>query len=418
VLVSFVDPEDATVEHGLPPGLVRVHRLVKRPWTPHDPLALLPRTVRGGFCDPALRTAVAAQLAAERFDIAQYEYVEMANLMAPSTVPAVLTVHQLGFAQEGPRWCAAGRDPRRAPAAFFRYCRDLDWELRAVQQARQVVTISVEDARRLLRYLPDLRVTVSPLGVDCDSFHPPATAVPIESDVLFVGHFLHPPNVDAARFLIEEIVPRIGRPVRVRIVGRAIPSTVTALARAGAVEVGGPVPDVRPVLASAAVVVAPVRFGTGMRGKVLEALAMGRPVVTTSLGAEGLGATAGQHLLVADDAPRFAAAVRRALDDQELARALGAAGRRLVETCFDWNAIAAAHDQIYEAALAVPPAPPPPPLERAALLHRTLGRAGWAPALATGAALVSLSALRWHLTARSLSTPPTDRSSTYAPSAP
>jgi hypothetical protein len=116
-----------------------------------------------------------------------------------------------------------------------------------------------------------------------------------------------------------------------------------------------------------------------MRGKVLEALAMGRPVVTTSLGAEGLGATAGQHLLVADDAPRFAAAVRRALDDQELARALGAAGRRLVETCFDWNAIAAAHDQIYEAALAVPPAPPPPPLERAALLHRTLGRAGWAP---------------------------------------
>src|SRR5207249_5286525 len=122
------------------------------------------------------------------------------------------------------------------------------------------------------------------------------------------------------------IVPRIGRPVRVRIVGRNVTRDVAALARAGAVEVTGAVADVRPHLARARVVVAPVRFGTGMRGKVLEALAMGRPVVTTSLGAEGLGAVSGRHLLVADDGPAFAGAIETVLTDPALATRLGANG--------------------------------------------------------------------------------------------
>src|SRR5262249_13653385 len=159
-------------------------------------------------------------------------------------------------------------------------------------------------------------------------------------DLLFVGHFGHPPNVDAARFLATEVVPRLGRPVRARIVGHAIPPDVAALARARGIEVAGPAPDLRPLLAGAAVVAAPRRFGSGRRGKVLDALAMGRPVVTTTIGAEGLGAVPGRDLLIADDAAAFADAVDRLLTDAALAARIGAAGRVLAETRFDWDAIA------------------------------------------------------------------------------
>jgi glycosyltransferase involved in cell wall biosynthesis len=392
-LLTFVDPEDAGVADGLPPGLSGVERVLKRPFVPDDPLALLPRAVRGGYSDPALRAAIAARLAAERFDLVQYEFTEMANVMPSSPVPSILTVHQLGFAQEGPRWRAAGRRLGEAPAALFRHWRDLDWELRAVQQAHQIVTMSPEDADRLRRYLPDLRVAVSPVGIDCHEYRPPSAVVVPDADLLFVGHFGHPPNVDAVRFLVEDVVPRLGRAVRVRVVGHAMPPALAALARMRGVDIEGPLPDLRPCLAAAKVVVAPVRFGTGMRGKVLEALAMSRPVVTTSVGAEGLGATPGTNLLVADDAAGFADSVRRVLDDASLAARLGAAGRSLVETRFDWDTIATAHDAIYEAALGAP-RPLAPPLERAARLRATLGRAGWAPGVAAGAVLVACAALR------------------------
>src|SRR5439155_14661699 len=134
---------------------------------------------------------------------------------------------------------------------------------------------------------------------------------------------------------------------------RGVTPEVARLAR-GAVDVTGPVDDVRPHLGAAAVFVAPVRYGTGMRGKVLEALAMGRPVVTTSVGAEGLGAVSERDLLIANGAPDLAAAIRRVLDDAALAARLGAAGRALVAARFDWDRIAAAHDAIYERVLQAP----------------------------------------------------------------
>jgi hypothetical protein len=171
---------------------------------------------------------------------------------------------------------------------------------------------------------------------------------------------------------------------------------IAALAGA-TVEVVGAVPDVRPHLAAARVVLAPVRFGTGMRGKVVEALAMGRPVVTTSVGAEGLGATGGQHLVIADGAEGFATAVRRVLDDAVLAARLGAEGRRLVETRFDWDAIAAAHEDIYAAVLRHPGSPIRVPADRTAVLAHLGARLGRWPAVGAGAALLALRGLRWYM---------------------
>jgi glycosyltransferase involved in cell wall biosynthesis len=395
-LLCFADPDEAAALDALPPGLASVEVVPKAPFRPDDPLALLPQTVAGGHADPSLRAAVAARLAAGRFDLVQYEFVEMANLMPPSPLPTILTVHQLGFAQEGARWRAAGRPLGHGAVLLHRHLRELDYELRAVLRAHRIVTMSPEDAARLRRFHPGLRVTVSPMGVDCVEFRPPAAPVPPATDILFVGHFGHPPNADAVRFLVHEVLPRLGRPARLRVVGRAAPAEIAALARPGAVEVAGAVPDVRPELAAAAVVVAPVRFGTGMRGKVLEALGMGRPVVTTTLGAEGLGATSGRHLLVADDAAAFAAAVRGLLDDPALAARVGASGRALVETRFDWDAIAAGHDVLYEDLLRDPGPLPVPPPDRAGPLRRLAPRLGRWPAIAAGSALLAARAARWH----------------------
>ncbi|HUS16326.1 MAG TPA: glycosyltransferase family 4 protein, partial [Chloroflexia bacterium] len=149
--------------------------------------------------------------------------------------------------------------------------------------------------------------------------------------LLFVGNFNHPPNVDAAVWLVEAILPIVRAEcpgVRLLLVGKDPPSAVRALASAG-VAVTGTVPEVAPYLREATVFVAPLRQGGGMRIKVLEALASGIPVITTPVGAAGIVAQPGRDLLVAEDAAAFAAAALRALEDPALRDRLGAAGAAL-----------------------------------------------------------------------------------------
>lgn len=401
-LLYFVDPEDVGAEHELPPGLAAAHGVPRLPWVPEDPLALLPHTVRGGFCHPTLRAAVEARLASERWDLVQFEYTEMGHLMPPPWVPTVLTVHQIGYARLAPAWRAGGGGLREGAVTLFRYVRDLDFELRALDRAHHVVTMSREDAGRLRRFRPDLPVTVSPVGVDCSDFRPVDPPPKPEVDLVFVGNFAHPPNADAVTFLVRDVLPRLDRPVGVRVVGHGIPSELRALAnhRPGAIELAASVPDVRPHLAAAAAVVAPVRFGTGMRGKVLEGLAMGRPVITTSVGAEGLDAQSGRELLVADDAAAFAAAIAKVLGDPAYAAGLGRVGRAFVEERFDWNRIALAHEEMYEALLSRPL--PPRPARGDGMLPAAcrIAALGRAPALAASATLLGLRALRRHLATR------------------
>ena len=391
-LLAFVDPEDAATAASLPPGLAGVHLVPRRFHRPIDPLALLPRTVAGGLASPEFRAAIAARLAAERYDIVQYEFVEMANCIPPAAARSILTVHQIGFAQEGPAWRATRAGVRGAAVFLHRYLRELDFELGALDAADRIVTMSAEDAERLRRWAPDVRVSVSPCGVDCAELRPGIAAEGPRADLVFVGNFGHPPNVDAVDFLRRDVLPRLGRPARLRVVGRGSEALVGSVD----VEVTGAVDDLRAPVTTGGVFVAPVRFGTGMRGKILEALALGRPVVTTSVGAEGLGAVSGRHLLVADGATDFAAAVRRVLDDPALAEELGAGGRALVDARFDWSTIAAAHDEIYDAVLHEPPRARPRPLARADWLAPVAERLGYVPGLALGTALLAARAIRRH----------------------
>ena len=193
------------------------------------------------------------------------------------------------------------------------------------------------------------------MGVDTRAFPPAPPAVEEPGLILLVGFFGHAPNVDAARWFVGDVLPRVrvARPAaHVALVGREPPPAVRALADPRVVEVTGFVPDLRPWLARAQVVVVPVREGGGVRGKVLEAWAAARPVVATERGVAGLAARDGENVLVADDVVTFAAHVARLLGDAELRRRLGAAGRATAEARYDWDAIAAAHAELYDRLLA------------------------------------------------------------------
>jgi glycosyltransferase involved in cell wall biosynthesis len=221
----------------------------------------------------------------------------------------------------------------------------------------RVVALSPADARRLGRFGRRDKIRVVPTGDDLSHF---AFAGPEGRDpdgLLFVGHYPHYPNEDAAVFLGREIMPalRAMNPrARLSLVGSYPTPAVQALA-SEAVEVVGTVPDVRPHLARAAVFIAPVRLGCGIKGKVLEAFASGTPVVATPAACEALpGVRDGEHLLIGRGAAALASQAARLLADAGLRRRLAEPARRYVEKLFGWERQAAALDEVYREGLGRP----------------------------------------------------------------
>ncbi len=170
-----------------------------------------------------------------------------------------------------------------------------------------------------------------------NAVRPPAapTAEPAPpSDLLMVGSLSYYPNVDGALFFCREIFPQLA-PATLAIVGRRPAAAVIALGRQPGISIAADVADPAPYYRAARVAVVPIRAGGGSRIKILEAFAHGLPVVSTSLGAEGLAVRQGHHLLIADEPGDFAAAVKRLLADRDLAARLASAGRALVAERYD-----------------------------------------------------------------------------------
>jgi polysaccharide biosynthesis protein PslH len=223
-------------------------------------------------------------------------------------------------------------------------------ERRAVRSFPVVTVVAEPDGVALRRLAPGARIEVVPNGVDAARFHPQPEIAPIQGSVVFVGAMSFPPNVAAVRWFVDEVLPglRSVRPdVTVTIVGRDPEPAVLALAADPAIIVTGAVDDVRPFLARAAVVIAPMVSGSGIKNKILEAMAMRRPVVATSLAAEGIAATPGLDLLVADGPTAFGAAVESLLAGPDRAESIALAGRALVEARYTWEACAARYAALY-----------------------------------------------------------------------
>jgi glycosyltransferase involved in cell wall biosynthesis len=192
-----------------------------------------------------------------------------------------------------------------------------------------------------------------PTGVDTSFFAPAREAAVDPHRLVFTGSMDWLPNEDAMLYFCREILPRIRRVepgVTVSIVGRAPTPAVRRLAADPAIEVTGRVEDVRPHIARGAAYIVPLRIGGGTRLKIFEAMSMGRAVVSTSVGAEGLPVADGRDLLIADDPDRFADAVVRVLRDRDLRAGLERAARRLVVERYDWSAAAAVLEEALAAA--------------------------------------------------------------------
>ncbi len=288
----------------------------------------------------AMQVTIDELLAGERFDVVQIESPEFWTYRYPPGRPLVYDAHNIW----GELRARMQREQPRTPSWLYRAYDT--WKLagderRAWQRANLCVATSEREAA-IMRAGGARRSIVVPNGVDLGYFRP-APYRPVPDRLVFMGVVRYRPNADAVRLLAREIVPEIARrrpAVELEVVGQNVPGHIAALGGRH-VRFTGSVPDVRPHLADAAVAVIPLRTGSGTRLKALEAFAMARPVVSTSLGMEGIEAEPGRHYLRADDPAEFADAVARLLEDPGLAEELGRAGRALVEERYGWDAAGA-----------------------------------------------------------------------------
>jgi glycosyltransferase involved in cell wall biosynthesis len=222
------------------------------------------------------------------------------------------------------------------------------FERNRIRRFSTIVAVSNRDATIFRRWAPTASVHVIPNGADCSEFTPD-DAVPERGAIVFTGLLSYPPNRDAVCYFGTEIFPRIRRAIPWAtwyVVGREAEDVSRILRGRPGIVLTGYADDVRPWVARAQAIVVPLRAGGGTRLKILEAMAMARPVVSTAVGAEGLDVTSGEHLLIADGADAFAAAVVRLLRQRDVAAELAKRARRLVLERHDWRAIGARYAEM------------------------------------------------------------------------
>jgi glycosyltransferase involved in cell wall biosynthesis len=297
---------------------------------------------------PGLQALLDEVLTSRRFDVVFVNFPHFAHYRLRQSPPGeaapVIIIDSHDVHYDLARQIAA-----RAASFGRRFHARMNWrklrreEIAAYEDADGVCVCSLADQQRLATDAPSARTVVVPNAADVEKMQPrPSDPAPQPDTVLFFGLLSTVPNVDGVSYFVREIWPRVlasRSAAKCLIVGASPASALQALA-SSSVNIVGPVDDLRPQLAKAAVVIVPLRLGSGTRLKILESWAMGRPVVSTSLGAEGLEAVAGRHLLIADTPTDFAAAVVRVLSEPELAASLGAAGRELVSKSYSWAGVA------------------------------------------------------------------------------
>jgi sugar transferase (PEP-CTERM/EpsH1 system associated) len=299
----------------------------------------------GYYRDDGLARWVNATVANERIDAAVVFSSSMAQYV--DRVPHLPTL--VDFVDvDSAKWSQYA-SAHRWPMSWL-YRREgerlLAYERNVASRVRRSFFVTESETQLFLRHAPECTAAVEAMGngVDADYFLPDAhRASPFPAGQLplvFTGAMDYWPNIDAVTWFVGDVLPRLREAwpaLHFHIVGRSPAPAVLALAGA-AVTVSGTVPDVRPYLQHAAVVVAPLRLARGIQNKILEAMAMGCAVVASRTCVEAIDARAGTEILAAAEAPEFAAQVGVLLGDGQRARALGAAARERVVQRYSWAA--------------------------------------------------------------------------------
>jgi polysaccharide biosynthesis protein PslH len=294
------------------------------------------------------RLALVSQiLSSSNFDLVVCEFEGSANLVSDGVdIPKIVVLHNTQstlFRRARQSYDISWQDRLFFWPELLKITR---YEARSYSRFDLAVVVSEADQQLLHKRCPRLPTELIPNCVDLSFFllcADPGTS----RTLLYFGHYGYPPNADAILYFCQEMLPLIRQKipdVQVLVAGRQPPDE---LAKYPGVQVLGLVPDIRTCLAQADVVIAPLRIGGGTRIKILEALAAGKAVVSTRLGAEGLKVTHGENILLADEPAEFADCVVHLLEQPALRSELGRNGRGLVEQHYDWDAATDRLDEVF-----------------------------------------------------------------------
>jgi len=307
----------------------------------------------GSLRTEAMQQTLTQLLDSENFDIVQVESSQLACYDFGKTPAVVVDEHNLEY-ELLQRMYETERSPLRKLYNYVEYLKFRKEEMECWNRSDACVLTSEREQHILNAHNPNKPSHVAPNGVDIDFFRPSTNPVDPNS-LVFTGLIGYRPNTDAVLFFIKEVLPHIlmKRPkVVFSVVGMKPPEEVLRLAGPNVI-VTGKVDDVRPYIEKAAAFVVPLRMGSGTRLKVLEGLAMGKAMVSTHLGCEGINVQNGEHLLTEDDPEAFAKATLHLVENHDLANRLGMAGRKLVEDQYSWRSIVQTlerfHNELLEA---------------------------------------------------------------------
>ena len=289
---------------------------------------------------PAYRQKFKELIATEDYDLVHYEMFHTAQFHTETDLPGVLSQQNVD-SEIWRRLCGETANPFykfvywTQQRAFQRYERVLSPKFDAVTCTSNI------DATVFQHHCAADAIAIIPNGVDVTHFQPDFTTE-APAHLIYIGSMDWYPNEDAVAFFADEILPGIQSEVpevQFSIVGGNPSARVQKLEEREGVIVTGRVPEIKPYFAEATVFVVPLRIGSGTRLKILEALAMGKAIVSTSVGAEGLNLKDGEEIFIADEPKPFAEAVTRLLTDPALRRSIGENGRARVEKDYDWRSI-------------------------------------------------------------------------------
>jgi glycosyltransferase involved in cell wall biosynthesis len=316
------------------------HNVLRLLWDHARSVLTLRAYTKWAYESRDMRRAITEALDAGSVDVVHLDSLDLVTYLPLFRDLRVVVAHHNVESQ------LLARRARTLPMLRRLYVRLQAWltrreEARWCPRVSHNLVVSADDERTLQALAPAARTLVVPNGVDTEAFQPGPPGP--RSDIVFVGGYTWFPNRDGMEYFVAEILPLIRAEapgVDVTWVGRAADATRRRLAEQG-VTMTGYVDDIRDHVTPAACFVVPLRVGGGTRLKILDAWALGKAVVSTSQGAEGLDVRPGENMLVADTPPDFAKAVLEVLRDGALRTRLEAGGRRTAVDSYDWSAIGA-----------------------------------------------------------------------------